>query len=183
MSTRSLIKFVGCGEDVTIYKHWDGYPSGTLRELEEFFKWDGVNSRESYTPLNFVTFHKVKAALHYQNSKSNLEGYGDEPKPESEIFNIERELKDPDLNSHLHLGFGISKNYEPSDLINQELFWIEWYYIVNFDTMTIKVYSVGKTKLYPCGTSKIITAKGQYGENTKFVRLEHNKTLVKEIEK
>lgn len=169
MSTRSYIKFIDGKNIITIYKHWDGYPSSTIQELEDFFKWDGVNSRGSYTVANFITFHKVKGALHYEKNQVN----------EDKEYSIKNELENPEHNSHLHLGFGIEGDLSVEAICKS---WAEWYYIVNFDTMTINIYAVGKDELISCGSSKIITKENNFGDNTEFVRLDHDKKLVKEIE-
>lgn len=163
MSTRAFIKFVAGNESITLYNHSDGYPSGVLHDLDAFFKWDGLNSRGlSYTIANYVTYHKLNVALRLEKKS------------------IESELKKPDHNSFLHLGYGIQ-----SDLTDKEILdsWCEWYYVVDFDKLRISVYQISTKKLSPNGSSKILVEKTDKPfMSHKYLGLEHNKTLVKEVE-
>ncbi len=166
MSTRSMIKFKSGDEVVFIYKHSDGYPSSTMSDLDEFFKWDGVNSRGlSYTIANFVTYFKVQNAMTYGDNKD-----------------IMTELKKPDHNGQLHLGYGINANMNEAQLLDS---WCEWYYVVDFDKLKIEVFTLGyePKKIIPAGHSRIMVdkQKSNFGGLT-YRRLEHSARLVKKIE-
>lgn len=59
MSTRSTIKFQGGNESVSVYKHWDGDPEVTIKELQTFLKWNGTRNNDlSYTVANFCYWYK-----------------------------------------------------------------------------------------------------------------------------
>jgi hypothetical protein len=59
MSTRSMIKFQCDDESVSVYKHWDGYPEVTIKELQTFLKWNGARNDDlPYTVANFCYWYK-----------------------------------------------------------------------------------------------------------------------------
>jgi hypothetical protein len=163
MSTRAFIKFVSGKDSITLYNHSDGYPSGVLSDLDLFFKWDGLNSRGlSYTIANYVTYQKLRFVTQYEKE------------------DIKKQLSNPDHNGYLHLGFGIQSDLTEKELLDS---WGEWYYVVDFDKFRISVYQISTKKLTPNGSSKILVEKTDKPfESHKYLGLEHNKTLVKEVE-
>lgn len=172
MSTRAFIKFVGNGESLTIYHHWDGYPSYVMPELEEFLIWNGFRADSvSYTVANFVTWDKVRSALRHVKDKY----FKDDPKhPKS----FEELFKKADFNDYLHTGFGLHKELTDEQIIES---WAEWYYVVDFDARKITAYAVLKEELHKVGNSEILYREKE--THTPYpIGLKHTKRLVKEIE-
>ena len=82
MSTRSQVLFVERheyveeGKKVTgtseaqIYRHSDGYPTGILPDLKEFFDWNiGRNSDVPYLAANWIFYEKRKMEKIYDMAK------------------------------------------------------------------------------------------------------------------
>jgi len=171
MSTRSLIKFVYGKDSVTIYRHWDGYLSGVLPELEEFLKWNGWRNDDlTYTVANFVSYFKLKSALSYL-----ADDYKVKDKPKS----LQNMLDKPDFNDYLHTGYGIFQKMTEKEVLAS---WAEFYYVIDLKKHTVTSYAIAKTELVNLGTSKMI-AKDPESKEFVCVKLEHPKKILKEIEK
>lgn len=118
MGTRSNIQFRSNGERYQIYKHWDGYPSGTIPELQQFLKWnEGRNDDISYCVGNYFLFMKMLHAMNVRSTEHNKD--------------ILAMFKDPISDDLLHTGFGI---VEVTNKVTEE-----WLYIVDLDKQTIQI--------------------------------------------
>jgi hypothetical protein len=58
MSTRCQIAFHTGEERRTVYRHWDGYPSAVLADLQEFLQWSVRGADVEYVTANFLYWSK-----------------------------------------------------------------------------------------------------------------------------
>lgn len=114
MGTRSNVQFKYGNEKYQLYKHWDGYPDYMIPDIAEFIKWNKGRSDDiSYTVANYIVWSKLK--------------HCDDPK---------KEFADPNGNSVLHTGIGltqVTKDFDGS--------YIEWFYVVDLKKQTVSVYN------------------------------------------
>lgn len=72
MSTRCNIHFYGYGRVIAnVYRHWDGYPSAVLQDLQQFFK--DVESQTNDTRFTDASYLAAKFVVWQalQNAESN----------------------------------------------------------------------------------------------------------------
>jgi len=145
MGTRSIIQFSQGYDKIQVYRHWDGYLSGVIPELEEFLKWNGIRNDDlSYMVANFVTWSKIKGQLH--RCESNKKFNADQAKKDPNHYptTFDRAFKNPDSNmGSLHTGFGIQPHLCTYDDLKDDIF-IEFFYKVEIHesgNVSVKAYA------------------------------------------
>jgi len=132
-----------------VYRHWDGYLSGVLPDLAEFFKWNGSrNSDLSYAVANFVTWSKIGGTIN--RCQMNKKHYAKEKNAKTYPKTFEQAFKNPDPNmGNLHTGFGIQPHLATYDDFKDDVF-IEFFYKVELfesGNVSVKAYSSGSDGL------------------------------------
>jgi len=143
MGTRCLIEFKQGRERIQIYRHWDGYLSGVIPEIEEFLIWNGDRNTDlSYTAANFILWSKVKGCIHRCEMNKRDKDKGRDPKyyPKTllEAFN----KPDPNMGS-LHTGYGIIPKPYLEEELKHDVF-IEFFYRIELfeaGNVNVKGYS------------------------------------------
>lgn len=177
MGTRTIIEFKQGMEKIQVYQQSDGYPSHTLKRLEEFLKWNDVrNDQLDYSVANFILYNKLRNVIDYEFVK-----------PE---HNKEKDFRKFFLNhdsnmSMFHTGYGIQSS--PLNEAELKESPIEWFYQVSLinadhlDTFHNKEYTI-KIDCFVVGsrTFKLIgscTYDHKAGKITKY-----DKKLLLEVE-
>lgn len=121
MGTRSEIQFRQQGQKIQVYCSMDGYPDYKLDELSKFLKWSENRIDDlSYLSANFITWYKISSAQITHNDKT-----------------LEQVFEMGDKFGGMTTGIGIVDATEEFSRGSG----IEWFYIVDLDKKTVKVYS------------------------------------------
>jgi len=149
MGTRCIIEFKQGRERIQIYRHWDGYLSGVIPDIEEFLIWNGDRNKDlSYAAANFIVWSKVDGCIHRCEMNKKDKDKGRDPKyyPKTllEAFN----KPDPNM-GNLHTGFGIESRPHTEEDLKENVF-IEFFYRIELfesGNISVKGYANGSKGL------------------------------------